>query len=729
VLCRTAWCLGILLAAPALGSAQSARATVGVALGGGSARGIAHIGVIQWFEENHIPIDVVAGTSMGGLVGGAFATGMSAAELRTMITSTDWDVMFGSTSFPFKNLRRKEDARSYPSRLEFGLKGGVVAPTALNDGQQVDLLLARIAAPYYALERFDDLPTPFRVVTVDLRAGEKVVLDAGSLATAMRATMSLPGVFPPVERDGRVLVDGGALDNVPADVVRQCGADVVIAVDVGQAPSDAVDYSMFGLMSRTIDAMMEASTRTALADADLILEVDVQGFGSLDWRRADELIRRGYEAADRKREALLAYRASDDAWQAWVAGRERRRRTTLPPSSFLATAGFSPADARGVRRALHHHVEGIVDVTALQRDLSALSGMDRYQTVDWQMIEAAGSSGLLVRAREKTYAPPFLMLGLNVENTASEDFRARLAARYLAFDVLGGGSELRIDGAVGADPQIAAALFRPIGSTAFFVRPNVGARRQTLDVVLDSVVVAEYRERLMWVGAEVGVNLSRESELSTGIRFGQQSADVRAGSPGLPETSGKVTVTSLRWVLDQQDSPVIPSRGTRVVTSLTHHLDAPDTAPLVRSNRGLTQAEAGFSSFFTRRARHRLFVVGAGGTSFGDQPLATDQFTPGRLWQLDAFDVGEVRRDHYVLGTAGFLYRWRQLPDFMGGPVFAGAWLQNGVAFNSDEAANLHTHIGAGLVMDTLVGPVLIGASAGLDGAWRTFFGIGRIFR
>src|SRR5262249_18532713 len=207
--------------------AQPARPTVGIAFGGGSARGIAHIGVIQWFEEHHVPIDVAAGTSMGGLIGGGFAAGMSAAELRALITTTDWDVMFGSSAFQFKNIRRKEDARSYPSRLEFGLKKGFQAPTSLNDGQQVDFLLARIAAPYYGLARFDDLPTPFRAVAVDLREGEKVVMDRGSLATALRATLSLPGVFPPVQRDGRVLVDGGALGNVPACLVRATGPSVV----------------------------------------------------------------------------------------------------------------------------------------------------------------------------------------------------------------------------------------------------------------------------------------------------------------------------------------------------------------------------------------------------------------------------------------------------------------------------------------------------------------------
>ena len=285
--------------------AQPTRPRVGVAFGGGSARGLAHIGVVRWLEEHHVPIDVAAGTSMGGLVGGGFAAGMSAEELRALIAATDWDALFGSSSFAYKNLRRKEDARDYPSRLEFGVKRGIVAPTALNSGQQVDFLLSRIAAGYPDLDTFDRLPTPFRTVAVDLRTGERVVIDRGSLAEAMRATMSLPGVFPPVEAGSRVLVDGGALDNVPADVVRDMGAAFVIAIDVGNAPDDAIDYSMFGLLGDTVDAMMRANTRRALQSADLIISVDVRGFGSLDWRRSAELVEQGYKAAEQHRTELL----------------------------------------------------------------------------------------------------------------------------------------------------------------------------------------------------------------------------------------------------------------------------------------------------------------------------------------------------------------------------------------------------------------------------------------
>jgi NTE family protein len=724
VLCAT---LIVLTTGPA--SAQPARPTVGVAFGGGSARGIAHIGVIQWFEENHIPIDAAAGTSMGGLVGGAFATGMSAAELRALITNTDWDVMFGSSSFRFKNLRRKEDARSYPSRLEFGLKSGFAPPTSLNDGRQVDLLLARIAAAYYGLERFEDLPTPFRVVAVDLLQGEKVVLDSGPLATALRATMSLPGIFPPVQRDGRVLVDGGALDNVPADVVKNFGVSEVIAVDVGLPPREAVDYSMFGLMGQTVDAMMRTSTRASLASADMTIAVDMEGFGSLDWRRADELIARGYQAAEKHRDELLRFRASDADWDRWLATRAERRRTDVPQPVFITTTGFAPKDAAFVEHTLAKHLNVPLDIPLLEDELVALSGLDRYQSVDWQMTMEGGRNGLLVRAREKTYAPPFLMLGLTIENTTSDSFRAQLNARYLAFDTLGSGSEVRIDGTLGTDPSIGAALYKPIGATPWFVRAVGGTNRRTFNFVSDDVVVAEYRESRVGVEGDLGINLSSVSELSGGFYAGHLSDTIQAGDPGLPELGGTETVARLRWVLDHQDSEVIPSRGIRLLASLSQTMASPEVAGIARTNKNLTQAEVSFSSFHPVGARNRLLAVFSGGTSFGDRPLATRQFTVGYPYVLDAFTVGERRGDHYAVLTLGAMRQVGRLPDFLGGPVFAGGWLENGAVFNTHENADFNSQIGVGIVLDTLIGPVFLGTSAGLDGGWRVRFGVGRIFR
>jgi NTE family protein len=710
--------------------AQNQRPTIGVAFGGGSARGIAHIGVIRWFEEHRIPIDVAAGTSMGGLVGGAYATGMSADELRTLIEETDWDVMFGSSSFPFKNIRRKEDERAYPSRLEFGLKRGIVAPTSLNNGQQVDLLLARIAGAYYAIDRFDELPTPFRVVALDLRTAERVVLDRGSLADAMRATMSLPGIFPPTRIGEWVLVDGGTVDNVPADVVREMGATVAIAIDVGFVEKSTVDFSLFGLLGGTVDAMMRGNTRRALASADHIISVDVASFGSLDWRRSADLIERGYQAADRMSADLVKYALSEADWQVWVESRKSRRRTSLPQPQYLSTAGLTPTDAALARRSLAPLIDKPFNIPALQHELAKLSGLDRYQTINWQVIGPPGREGLLVRAREKTFAPPFLMLGVNLENTTSDQFTAQLAARYLAFDVGGSGAELRIDGAVGSNPSIGAAWYRPITRSRVFGRLYTGSQKQAFNFFVDDNIVASYTERRLFAGGDVGVNTGRVSEVSGGIVVGRLDASVQSGDPGLPELNGLESLVRLRWVFDGQDSPVVPSRGVRLDARAWYYLQSPEATGVDLSNDGVTQAAVSLSSVWTKRRLNRLFLVTAGGTSFDGDPLPTEQFTVGVPFLLDAFTVGERRGNNFAVVTAGVLRQIFRLPDFLGGPMFAGLWLENGTIFNDPSEAEWDSQLGAGAIMDTLVGPVLIGVGVGLNGGgWRTFFGVGQIFR
>ena len=300
---------------------------------------------------------------MGGLIGGSFATGMDAAAIQAMLRGIDWDEMFGFSNFAFKNIRRKADARAYPSRLEFGVKRGIVLPPSLNNGQQVDLLITGITAPYFAEPTFATLPTPFKVVAVDLRTAEAVVLDRGSLARAMRATMSLPGVFPPVEIDGQVLVDGGAMNNVPADVVRAMGADTVIAINVGDlSDQEDINYSILGLAGATIDAMMRANTKKALTSADVVLNVPLQDFGSLDWRQSDALIEEGYKAAEAMKDTLLRYAVSDEEWRQWQAHRAAARKVCM------AAAGVRHARRRRRRRrAAHERTAGEAHRPALRR--------------------------------------------------------------------------------------------------------------------------------------------------------------------------------------------------------------------------------------------------------------------------------------------------------------------------------------------------------------------------
>jgi NTE family protein len=723
------------LALPAFADGQDQRPTVGVAFGGGSARGIAHVGVIRWFEEHRIPIDMAAGTSMGGLIGGAFAAGMDAAALDDMLQHLNWDEIFGASNFAFKNIRRKADARAYPSRLEFGLKRGIVPPTSLNNGEQVDRLVGRIAAPYYGVATFDELPTRFRVVAVDLVTAAPVVIDRGPLESAMRATMSLPLIFPPVQIDGRVLVDGGAMDNVPADVVRAMGATRVVAVNVGDLDDrTSLDYSLFALAGATLDAMMRANTRVGIKSADVIINVPVAQYGSLDWRRSSELITEGYKAAESMRDSLLPLAVSEAEYTRWQAARDARRRSALPVPAFVNVEGFSSSDERLLDDLVGSHIGVAFSIDRFQADLAILSGLDRYETITWRFVtNASGDNGLLVTARPKPYGPPFLMLGLNLENTTSEDFRVTFTGRYLRYDVIGSGSELRIDGTLGSDPGLAMSLYRPLGATRLFVTPYAGIVRRTFNVIQDDAIVASYQQQLSRAGLDLGVNLGRLSDLRVGSYVGRSTATIEVGDPGLPEIKGKETVTDLKWRYDSQDSPVVPTMGTAVSTRLQYTYDGPDITPPLESGRSsanFTQLAGEASHFWSvgDRDRGRLFVVGGGGTSFADRPLPTDQFALGSPFHLGALDHGEVRGDHYYVLTGGYLQRLGRLPDFMGGPIFAGAWLENGDAFDSDTAVRFRSNASAGVILDTLVGPVILAGSAGFDGRWRTYVGVGRIF-
>src|SRR5262245_42651753 len=710
------------------------RPRVGVAFGGGSARGIAHVGVIRWLEEHRIPIDVAAGTSMGGLVGGAFATGMEAAELQAFITSIDWDELFGASSFEYKNIRRKADARAYPSRLEFGVKQGIVPPTALNNGESVELLLGRITAPYFEAASFDELPTPFRTVAVDLLTASPVLLSRGSLADAMRATMSLPLIFPPVDLDGHVLIDGGTMNNIPADVVKAMGAGKVVAVNVGELEDQkGVSYSMLGVAGDTIDAMMIASTRRTLALADVVINVPLADYGSLDWRRSTDLIEEGYRSAEAMKAQLLPLALSEGEFDAWRRERQARRKTAIPVPAFVGLEGFSPNDANRLQAQLAHHAGAPLDIASLERDIAVVSGLDRYETITWHMTrDAARGYGLVVRGRAKTYAPPFLLLGVNLENTTTTDFNITATARYLAFDVVGSGSELRLDGTIGSNPSVAAELYRPLFSSPLFVAPYAGVGTVTFNFIQDDAIVARYGQTRSRVGLNVGVNLGATSDLRLGAYVGRTTATIEAGDPGLPEVRGKESGAELAWRMDTQDSPVVPSRGLHSQARLARIFDSPDLETreaTLFAAKPLTQLTATANRFWSRGPYNRLFAYGGAGTSFDTHPLPTSTFAIGGLFRLAAYDQGELRGAHFYGVGGGYLRQVGRLPDFLGGPVFVGGWLENGDVFDTWSDATWRSNGVVSLVMDTIVGPVIVAGAWGFDGRWRTYLGIGRLFR
>jgi NTE family protein len=348
------------------------------------------------------------------------------------------------------------------------------------------------------------------------------------------------------------------------------------------------------------------------------------------------------------------------------------------------------------------------------------------------MRDEARGYGLRVFGRAKTYGPPFMMLGLNVENTTSSDFRITATARYLAFDTVGSGSELRIDGTIGSDPTLAMELYRPLGPTPLFIAPYAGVGSATFNLIEEDAVVARYRETISRVGLNVGLNLGERSDVRGGVYVGRTKASIKVGDPGFPELQGKETGAELVWRMDTQDSPVVPSGGLLSMIRLSHVFNGPDVAVQGETfdlDGTLTQLSAVGNRFWSVGPRNRMFVYGGAGTSFDEAPLPTDQFWLGMPFRLGAYDAGELRGAEYYVVTGGYLRQIGRLPDFMGGPVFAGGWLENGDAFDAWSKAGWRSNSSLGVVMDTLIGPVMVATSWDFDGRWRTYLGVGRIFR
>ena len=321
------------------------RPQIGLALSGGGALGLVEIGVIQWMEENHIPVDRIAGTSMGGIIGAMYATGMTAAEIKTFAEKINWEeVLQPDPVYSQLSFRRKQDRRDSLINAHLGLKHGLTGPNGLSPGQGVGLLLDRIAFPESGISNFDDLPIPFRCVATDMQSGETVVLRDGPLAQAVRASMAIPGVFTPVQLKGRTLADGGMVQNIPVETARGMGADVVIAIELRLPPGDIAHLgSLTGVLSRAIDVMITQNERLSLALADAKISVDMKGYWITDYNKVDQLIGLGYKTAATQSADLLRYAIQDpNEWQQYIDARAARKRAPIDRVDTIVVTGADP---------------------------------------------------------------------------------------------------------------------------------------------------------------------------------------------------------------------------------------------------------------------------------------------------------------------------------------------------------------------------------------------------
>jgi len=702
------------------------RPTIGLVLEGGGALGLAHVGVLRWFEDNHVPIDYVAGTSMGGLVGGLYSTGMSGQEIYRFVQTINWNqVLRNETPYRDRSYRRKEDRRQYPNDMEFGLKGGVNFPSGFNSGHQVGLILDRVALPYSELPSFNQLPTPFRCVATDLVSGEAVVFDHGSLAEALRATMSLPAIFSPVRSDDRIYVDGGLLENLPVDVARAMGADVVIAVHLETARlNPRVAMSAFGVLQRSISVVVAVNELASMQRADVLIPVHTEEFTSTDYQASEKIIALGFSGAEERKQVLSRFAVDDVEWKQYRAQREQRKRP-LPIPQFVEVTGTAPVIAMGIQPGLQDNVGKPVDFPELDRDMTEITGLGRFSTAGFQLARRNGQDGLLVHTQEKDYAPPTVNPLFVIDGSDYTDTRFDLGTRITLMDLGGFGSEWRTDLIGGSVYGITSEYYHPLGWLShFFIAPRVFARSEPFDVYLESNRIATYREHNYGGGFDFGAGFSRFSELRFGYQTGYESLTRQIGTPELPNVSGRQGFARLRHVIDHTDDPVIPRNGFRADSEFRFYDSNPD------ATEHFPSGEIRLGIFHRISAPSSLFLLASGGTTFGREGTGIPVFSLGGPTRLAAYGVNELLTNQYFLFQPGYIHRLTTLPPLLGKNVYLVTEYEIGKAYGDLATADSRLPMdgNVAVLFQTVLGPIVFGGAVGDSGHHKFYFQLGRFF-
>jgi NTE family protein len=703
--------------------APAPRKKIGLALSGGSALGLAHVGVLKWLEENRIPVDYIAGTSMGAIVGALYATGRNSADIERFVRELDWNAAF-APSVPFRHLafRRKEDRRDFPSTIEFGIGKGLKLPAGLSAGHGAALAISRFAAAYDQLDTFDQLPTPFRCVATDLRQGKQVVFSRGPLTIALRASMSLPALFAPVEYDGMTLVDGGLLNNLPVDVVRAMGADIVIAVALDKPPDPDQYISLLGVAGRSISIMIAANERRSMGLADLVLMPDLQGLETTDYARYEEFFARGFEAAQRKSHMLLPFSASPEDYALYAAERQRRRLPeTVKPQLIVVEGNLAERRRKALVDAIAADPSRPLDVPRLETELNKIAGMGRYDSVSYSLLRHQTTEGILIRPHQKIHGPPFLNLAFLLDASRQEGFRFGIGGRLTFLDLGGPASEWRSDLSIGQINRISSEYYYRINGGKWFLVPHAFFVEDYRPLYRGKDQIADFISQRGGVSLDLGYAFGRFQELRVGSATGRTRIGVTKGPEDLQPLEGRFTDLHLRWAYEGQDSALVPRRGIRATFFAAWLLNHPGFG------RRPPLADASFSFARPFSSRWSLLAESAAGLT-GWQEALNNRFAIGGVGRLDALGRGRETGNRYYYGGTRLLRSLNSQSLGIFGRFYLFAAAETGKAWRAGSNPLPRYSGSLGLMGETTFGVVYFGGGVGDRGDRRLFFRLGRIF-
>ena len=717
------------VAAPVVTAPESHRPRIGLALSGGGALGLAEIGVIQWMETNHIPVDRIAGTSMGSIIGAMYASGMSPGEIQEFAEKINWEETFRPEPvYSQMSYRRKQDRRDFLVSTALGLKHGLSGPNGFNSGQGVGLLLDRIAFSNSSIATFDDLPIPFRCVATDMQTGDAVVLRDGPLAQAVRASIAIPGVFTPVEVHGHVLADGGMVQNIPVETVRGMDADVVVAVELRVPLGNPSELqTLTGVLERAVDVMITQNERRSLRLADAKVSVDMTGFSVADYTRVGELVELGYKTAANQSAQLLPYAIQDPVeWQQYLTVRAARKGTPIKKVETVQVTGADSDTNRRIEHRLADELHGSADLPVIETQLTRIAGQGQFDYLGYEGFVQNDVPALRVTAHEKSYGPPFVDLAFNVAGSGVAAFDFSAGTRITFMDVAHHAGEWRNDLMFGSSNLGASEFYQPLGEFRFFVAPYVFASKFARNSFNGLTRIAVFGDERAGGGFDIGYDSGRRSEFRIGYELFEGKLAPLVGAAGLPIIHGSTGEFRARYVWDGQDSPSVPSRGTRVVATLSRVLQSPGLG------HPIGQLDVQSSTFVALTSRTSLFIGASGGTTFRGPAGPFQVFELGGPFRLGAYLPQTFTGSHYAYSSIGFRRELYSLPQIVGKRIYWGGWYEAGTAFGTQAADSgpvvIRGTFNLGVIADTIVGPIAIAGSVSPTGQSRINFSVGRLF-
>jgi NTE family protein len=704
--------------ATSVGHAEGGR--VGLVLGGGGARGAAHIGVLKVLERERIPVHVITGTSVGAIIGGLYSAGYSAEEIETIITSIDWiDIFRDETARPELPMRQKETDLGILADLEIGLVAGrLTIPMTLVRGQKLDLFLRKMFMGRSDVRSFDDLPIPFRCVATDIGVVKPVVFQSGDLELAIRSSMAVPGAFAPVHHDGKVLVDGGIVDNLPIDVARQMGADRLIVVDVGQplAPADTVDSSVEILLQMVAGMMRDRTERSLekLAPNDVLLRPELGKLTNAGFLEVATGIEPGAAAAEAVVEQLRAFSVPEEEYLAWRR-HQRAANVSNPEIAFVRVDESASGTAKFVRDRITARAGKPLDVEKIERDITGAFGRGTYDSIAYRLTtDERGDTGLEVLPRDTALGRTVFRAGLQISDDfdGRDDYQLNIESRVTGLNSK--GAEWRMFVGLGRVAGASTDLYVPFGERgAWFVDPSAAYFSVTQPLVLDDLTVAEYRVE-SWLGEmRIGRDLGDRLRVYLALVRGQDHPELFIGDPALPRTLladvGGVNATLL-W--DTLDSVRFPRHGTRAELSYTSY----DTGLGSDENGNLLR----LAIDKPMSAGPNTLMLGARASVSKDRidAFQTQAFLGGLAF-LSGLGERELIDDQQLLLRGIFYRRLTRDNPFFSVPTYLAASLEGGNVWDKYEDISLDDLIGGASIflgVDLPIGPLQLGYGRTFDG-------------